>query len=151
MSISIQRATPQDAPTLLALIRALAAYEREPDAVELSEAELRRQLSAAEPPFQCFLAKDEAGAPLGFALFFFSYSTWRGRPGVYLEDLFVLPEARRMGVGRALLQELIALGRTRGCARLEWSVLDWNEPAINFYRALQATPMEGWTTWRLNL
>ena len=151
MSISIQRATPRDAPTLLALIRALAEYEQEPEAVELSEAELQQQLSAEEPPFQCFIAKAGAEKPLGFALFFFSYSTWRGRSGVYLEDLFVVPEARRMGVGRALLQALIAVGRARGCARLEWSVLDWNEPAIRFYQDFQATPMEGWTTWRLNL
>ena len=151
MSFHVRPAITEDAPSLRAMIQALADYEREPDAVEVTVADLEAQLSSETPPFQCFIAESVDGRPLGFALYFFSYSTWRGRSGVYLEDLFVYPDSRRLGVGRALMQALQRVGHERGCARLEWSVLDWNEPALNFYRALGAQPMDEWTTWRINL
>jgi GNAT superfamily N-acetyltransferase len=147
--MEIRFARPDDAPTLLRFIRELAVYEREPDAVEVTEAQLSQQLADDPPPFECLLA-EEAGEPLGMALFFHTYSTWRGRRGVHLEDLWVTPSARRRGVGRALLRRLARVTRERGCARLEWAVLDWNELAISFYRGVQATPMEEWTTWRLD-
>ena len=141
----------RDASVLRQLIQALADYEKEPDAVEVTESKLAQQLQSTPPPFHCFIAENESGSALGFALYFFSYSTWRGQTGVYLEDLFVIPEARRHGVGRALMERLMAVGREHDCARLEWSVLDWNEPALNFYRALNAESMDEWTTWRINL
>lgn len=145
----IRAAEPADAATILRFIEELAAYEREPDAVEVTEATLAAQLAERPPPFECLLAEAD-GEPLGMALFFHTYSTWRGRRGVHLEDLWVTPEARRRGVGRALLAALARLTVERGCARLEWAVLDWNELAIGFYRGLHATPMDGWTTWRLD-
>jgi GNAT superfamily N-acetyltransferase len=146
-AVTIRPAVPGDAGTVLALIRALAAYEREPDAVEATEAALRAQMASARPPFECLLA-ERAGRAVGFALFFQNYSTWRGLPGLWLEDLFVLPEERGRGVGGGLLR---AVGRTaveRGCARLEFAVLDWNEPALGFYRALGARAMTDWTVHR---
>lgn len=152
MSPRIRFATPEDAELLHRFIRELAAYEREPDAVEVTVGELRAQLSQPQPPFECIVAErdGEGGVQaLGFALFFGSYSTWRGRPGLYLEDLFVPPEHRGEGVGRALLAALARLARDRGCARLEWSVLDWNTPAIGFYERLGARPRSEWTTYRL--
>jgi GNAT superfamily N-acetyltransferase len=145
----IRFATPGDAPTILRFIRELADYEREPDAVEVDAATLSAQLAEATPPFECLLAEVD-GQPAGFALFFHTYSTWRGRRGVHLEDLWVTPPARRRGVGRALLTRLAHVARERGCARLEWAVLDWNELAMSFYRGLGATPLSEWTTWRLD-
>jgi len=142
-------AEPDDAPTLLRFIRELAEYEREPDAVEVDAPTLRAQLAEPAPPFECVLAELD-GAPVGFALFFHNYSTWRGKRGVYLEDLWVTPSARQRGVGRALLARLAAIAVERDCARFEWSVLDWNELAIGFYRQLGARPNEGWTTWRVD-
>jgi GNAT superfamily N-acetyltransferase len=147
--LEIRLAGPEDAPTLLHFIRALAAYERMPDAVEVDEPTLRQQLSAADPPFACLLAED-AGSALGFALFFRTYSTWRGKPGIWLEDLFVLPEARRRGIGRALLMRLAQLAHERGYARFEWSVLDWNQPAIDFYRRLGAEVLDQWRICRIS-
>ena len=154
--MQLRRAGPSDAATILRFIRELAEYEKEPDAVQVDEATLRAQLSASEPPFECVIAQLEvddgdgrAQRPVGFALFFHTYSTWRGRRGLYLEDLYVSPRARGRGVGRALLAELARLAVERGCARMEWSVLDWNELAIGFYQELGARPMRGWSTWRL--
>ena len=147
--VEIRFAQPSDADTLLEFIHALARYERMPDAVEVDEATLRAQMSEAQPPFECLLAERD-GQPLGFALFFYSYSTWRGRRGIWLEDLFVLPEARRAGVGRALLERIAALAVERGCARFEWSVLDWNEPAIAFYRSLGVELMSEWRICRIS-
>lgn len=147
MSFEIRPATPDDAPTILRFVRELAAYEREPDAVEATVESLRAQLSAERPPFECLLALDPE--PVGFALYFHNYSTWRGRPGLYLEDLYVTPSARTRGIGRALLVRLAAIAVERGCARMEWAVLDWNQPAWAFYRALGAEPLEGWTLFRL--
>jgi GNAT superfamily N-acetyltransferase len=152
VSTRIRFATPEDAELLHRFVRELAEYEREPDAVEVTVGELRAQLSQPRPPFECFIAErdGEGGVqPLGFALFFGSYSTWRGRPGLYLEDLYVPSEHRGAGIGRALLAALARLARDRGCARLEWSVLDWNAPAIGFYERLGATPRSEWTTYRL--
>lgn len=142
-------ATADDALTILGFIRELAAYEREPDAVVVTEVELRAQLAEHPPPFECLIA-EQGGAAVGFALFFHNYSTWRGRRGIHLEDLWVTPTARRRGVGRALLARVAAIADERGCARLEWAVLDWNEPAIAFYRALGAEAMTEWTTMRLS-
>jgi len=146
--LHLRRAVPDDAALVLRFIRELAAYEREPNAVEASEEVLRAQLASAKPPFECLLAELE-GEPCGFALFFQSYSTWRGRPGIYLEDLFVSDARRGRGVGKALFSEVARIAVARGCARLEWAVLDWNQPAIDFYRALGATPMREWTVFRL--
>jgi GNAT superfamily N-acetyltransferase len=145
----VRFATSMDAGTILRLIRALAEYEREPDAVKVDEATLTAQMSSPTPPFECLLAEDAQGTTLGFALFFHTYSTWRGKRGVWLEDLFVLPEHRRKGVGRVLLGSVATLARERDCARLEWSVLDWNAPAIAFYRQIGATLMTEWTICRV--
>ncbi|MHC4849481.1 MAG: GNAT family N-acetyltransferase [Planctomycetota bacterium] len=148
MTLHIRSARPDDAETIHAFICGLAEYEREPDAVEVTPTELADQLAQSQPPFECLLAERD-GEPVGFALFFMNYSTWRGRPGLYLEDLFVPPELRGDGIGGALLQRLAELTVDRGGARLEWSVLDWNEPAIRFYESLGATALDEWTTWRL--
>lgn len=153
MNLHIRFAGPADAGQIHRFICELAAYEREPDAVEVDPPTLAAQLAEDPPPFECLIAEDRAAdgppRPLGFALFFHNYSTWRGRRGLYLEDLFVPPALRGRGVGKALLLRLGAIAVERGCGRMEWSVLDWNTPAHGFYRALGATPMDEWTTWRL--
>jgi GNAT superfamily N-acetyltransferase len=148
MGLSIRFATARDAEVIVDFIRALAAYEREPDAVEVTADVLRSQIESADPPFECLIAELD-GAAAGFALFFRNYSTWRGRPGLFLEDLFVLERHRRNGIGGALLKRLAALSVERGYGRMEWSVLDWNQPAHDFYRSLGAIPMDEWTIWRL--
>ena len=145
----LRPATEADLDTIIELIHALAEYEREPDAVRLDPEELRRHLFGSRPYAEVVLAEIGDGASAGFALFFHNFSTWEGRPGIYLEDLFVRPEFRGQGYGKALLAELARLAVERGCARLEWAVLDWNEPSIQFYRALGAVPMDEWTTYRL--
>lgn len=145
----LRPATEADLDTIIELIHALAEYEREPDAVRLDREELRRHLFGPRPFAEVILAETAAGASAGFALFFHNFSTWEGRPGIYLEDLFVRPEYRGQGHGRALLAALARLALERGCARLEWAVLDWNEPSIQFYRALGAVPMDEWTTYRV--
>ena len=147
--LAIRFAGPSDAASVLALIHALAHYERMPDAVQVDEATLCAQLAERPPPFECLLA-EQAGRVAGFALFFHSYSTWRGKRGIWLEDLFVLPEARRTGIGRALLARVAALALERNCARFEWSVLDWNEPAIAFYRSLGADVLAEWRICRIS-
>ncbi|MDX6504950.1 MAG: hypothetical protein QOE29_2075 [Gaiellaceae bacterium] len=143
----IRRAGPDDAEAIHELIRALAAYEHEPDAVRATPESLRADLSAEHPPFECLLA-DEAGRAVGFALFFPTYSTWEGRPGLYLEDLFVREEARGSGVGRALLAALARLAVERGYGRLELAALDWNTPAIGLYERLGAKALDEWTVFR---
>lgn len=145
----LRPATEADLDTIIELIHALAEYEREPAAVRLVRDELRRHLFGPRPYAEVILAETSGGASAGFALFFHNFSTWEGRPGIYLEDLFVRPEFRGHGHGKALLAELARLAVERGCARLEWSVLDWNEPSIQFYRALGAQPMDEWTTFRV--
>lgn len=144
----IRRATPTDIPTIAELIRALADYERLAHEVVLDEALLRDHLFGPRPYAEVILA-ERAGAVVGFALFFHNYSTFLGRPGIYLEDLFVRPEHRGAGHGKALLAHLARLAVERGCGRLEWSVLDWNEPSIAFYKSLGAAAMDEWTVYRL--
>ena len=144
----IRHATPDDTPAIAELIRALAEYERLSHEVVFDEAELRRHLFGARPYAEVLLAEHEREV-IGFALFFHNFSTWVGRQGLYLEDLFVRPAQRGLGIGKALLVELARIARARGCRRMEWAVLDWNEPAIDFYRQLGATAMDAWTVQRL--
>ncbi len=144
----LRAAKPGDEPAILALVKALAVYEREPDAVAATVQDFTAALFGPAPVAECVLA-EQAGTPVGLALFYTSFSTWTGKPGLYLEDLFVVPEARGQGLGRALLAHLARLAVARGHARFEWSVLDWNEPAIGFYKALGARPMDEWTVMRL--
>ena len=148
MSITLRAATAADTPQILAFIRGLAEYEKLSHACVATEDELRATLFGPRPFAEVILAEWE-GAPAGFALFFHNYSTFRARPGIYLEDLYVLPEKRGHGIGKALLTELARVAVERGCARLEWSVLDWNEPAIRFYRSLGAEPQDEWTIFRV--
>lgn len=148
MSAELRFAGPSDAPDVHRLVQALAEYEREPDAVECTAEDLRKQLASDRPPFECVLAEVE-GEVVGFALFFHNYSTWKGKQGLYLEDLFVLPEFRQRGIGKQLLAHLTKLAVERDCGRMEWAVLDWNEPAIEFYRGLGARPVDGWKIMRL--
>jgi GNAT superfamily N-acetyltransferase len=147
-AVRIEPATEHDVPALLRLIRELAEYERLEDRVQASEASLHAALFGPEPSSEAVLAfaGDE---PVGFALWFHSFSTFLARRGLYLEDLFVVPAWRGRGVGRRLLTHLARIAVARNCGRLEWSVLDWNEPAIRFYRSLGAEPMDGWTVYRL--
>ena len=146
--LSITIATEKDVPQILVFIRALAEYERLADSVVATEESLRATLFGPRPYAECVIARFE-GEPAGFALFFHNYSTFLGRPGVYLEDLFVNPKFRGKGVGRALLRYLARVAVDRNCGRLEWSVLDWNSPAIGFYKSLGAEPLEDWTIFRL--
>lgn len=147
-AITIRPAGEQEVQLILQFIRDLATYEHLEHEVVATEAGLREALFGtrryAEVVFACL-----NGEPVGFALFFHNFSTFLGRPGIYLEDLFVRPEARGYGVGRSLLQWLAATAVSRGCGRLEWSVLDWNEPSIRFYRNLGAVPMKEWQIYRL--
>lgn len=144
----IRPAAPADVSTILRFIRELAAYEREPDAVEATEASLALALFGEHPAAEAVIAEDR-GEPVGFALFFHNFSTWTGKRGLYLEDLYVTPQARGQGAGRALLAHLAGIALARGCGRFEWSVLDWNTPAIDFYRKIGAVPMEEWTIQRV--
>lgn len=149
MGLTIRPATPADVGQILALIRALAAYEREPNAVVATEEDLLQHGFGETPYFQCLMAEWD-GAPAGFALYFFDYSTWLGRPGLYLEDVFVDPPLRGRGIGKALLQRLAAIALEKGCARMKWEVLDWNTPAIDFYRALGAEFQDEWRNVRVS-
>jgi GNAT superfamily N-acetyltransferase len=147
-TVQIREATISDVPIILQLIRDLATYERAPNDVIATERGLRGVLFGEQPAAKVVLifAGEEA---VGFGVYFFNFSTWLGRPGLYLEDLFVKPETRGRGYGRALLVHLAKIARDHGCGRMEWAVLDWNEPAIQFYRKLGATPLEDWTVFRL--
>lgn len=146
--MSLRPATEGDLDAIIALIRGLAEYEREPDAVTLDREELRRHLFGERPYAEVILAEDESST-IGFALYFHNFSTWMGKPGIWLEDLFVMPEYRGRGHGKALLVELARIAVERGCGRFEWSVLDWNEPSIAFYKSLGAIPMDEWTNYRV--
>ena len=146
---AIRRATLADVGTILNLIRDLATYERAPNEVTATEEQLVDVLFGKKPAAEVLLAFEDEEA-VGFAVYFYNFSTWLGRAGLYLEDLFVRPEHRGKGYGRALLVELAKIARDRGCGRMEWAVLDWNEPAIEFYRKLGAKPMSEWTVFRLN-
>ena len=144
----IRAATSDDVSTIAALIRGLAEYEQLAHEVALDESDLREHLFGTRRFAEVVLAED-GGAIVGFALFFHNYSTFLAKPGIYLEDLFVLQQHRGAGHGTALLSHLARLAVERGCGRLEWSVLDWNEPSIAFYRSLGAAPMDEWTAWRM--
>jgi len=145
---SIRLAERSDVPVILELIRALAEYERAPEEVIATEALLAENLFGAHPAAEVLLGEEE-GKAVCFALFFHNFSTWMGRRGLYLEDLFVRPERRGHGYGRALLVRLAQIAHERECGRMEWAVLDWNEPAIQFYRKLGARPNDDWTIFRL--
>lgn len=149
MAIAIRPATTADVRLILDFIRALAVYEREPDAVRATEADLLEHGFGEKPYFECLIAEED-GVPAGFALYFYDYSTWLGRPGLYLEDLFVHPEFRGHGVGQALLKELAEIAVEKGCARMKWEVLDWNTPAIDFYRAMGAELKSEWLNVQLD-
>ncbi len=144
----IRGAVMSDVPLILQLIRDLATYERAPDEVVATEAGLSEVLFGNEPAARVLLAF-EGVEPVGFAVYFFNFSTWMGRPGLYLEDLFVKPEKRGGGYGRALLVRLAQIAQEHRCGRMEWAVLNWNDPAIQFYRKLGAKPQEDWTVYRL--
>lgn len=152
-SVVVRPGREDDADAVVAMVRALAAYERSEDQVRLTSEQLRRAVftgaAAGGGPAAHLLVAEQGGEPIGFALWFLSFSTWEGVHGVYLEDLYVEPEHRGSGAGRALLVALARTADERGWARVEWSVLDWNAPAIGFYRRLGAVPMDGWTTYRL--
>ena len=145
----IRPATPADVPTILRFIRELALYEREPQAVVATEADLLRDGFGPAPRFRALIA-DVEGAPAGFALFFTSYSTWRGHHGIRLEDLYVTPELRGQGIGKALLACVAQIAVAEGCPRLEWDVLDWNAPAIAVYERLGAHILTEWRIMRLS-
>jgi GNAT superfamily N-acetyltransferase len=147
---SIRVATPADVPLILDLIRGLAAYEREPDAVKTTEADLLRDGFGERPCFECLIAVTGEGEAAGFALYFYNYSTWRGRSGIHLEDLFVRPQFRGQGIGKALLARVAARAAEQGCVRLQWDVLEWNQPAIDFYQELGAQFLDEWRIMRVN-
>ncbi len=146
---SIRVVAPPDVPAVVAMVHELAAYEREPGSCLLTEEQLAAALFGASPAVFGHVAQI-GGEVVGCALWFLNFSTWRGVQGLYLEDLYVRPAHRGQGLGRALLARLAAVCVEREYGRLEWSVLDWNEPSIGFYRALGAVPMDGWTTFRLD-
>ena len=148
MGTVIRKATEADATQILEFIRALAAFERAPDEVTATEEGLIRDGFGQAPFYGCLIA-DYEGRPAGFALYFFNYSTWKGRPGIYLEDLFVHPEFRGLGIGKALLKAVAAVAVEKGCERMQWEVLDWNTPAIDFYRAMGAEFLDEWRNVRL--
>ncbi len=148
MTLSIRPATRADLPLIAQFIRDLAEYEKLSHEVRFDEAVLGERLFGARPYAEVLIGEID-GQAQGFALFFHNFSTFEGKPGIYLEDLFVRPEARGSGLGKALLQRLAALAVERDCARLEWWVLDWNAPAIGFYKSLGANPMDEWTTFRV--
>jgi len=149
MAITIRPATRADVAQILAFVHALAVYEREPDAVKATEADLLEHGFGENPYYSCLIAELD-GVPAGFALYFYDYSTWLGKPGLYLEDLFVLPEHRGAGAGKALLQRLAQIAVEKGCGRMKWEVLDWNTPAIDFYRAMGAEIQKEWLNVRLS-
>ena len=148
MSCQLRPATAADVPLILSFIRDLATYEKLLPEVVATEETLQRTLFGDQPAAQVVIA-ELGGAPAGFALYFFNYSTFLAKPGLYLEDLFVKPEFRGHGAGRALLLHLASIANARGCGRMEWSVLDWNEPAKGFYRSLGARQLDDWRIFRL--
>ena len=147
-NISIRRATPADVPLILTFIHELATYEKLAHEVVATERDMHEALFGERPVVETVIASLD-GAPVGYALFFPTFSTFLARPGLYLEDLYVRPAARGFGVGRRLLEHLARITVERGWGRLEWSVLDWNEPSIAFYKKMGATPMDEWTIFRL--
>jgi GNAT superfamily N-acetyltransferase len=151
-TVTLRPAIPADVPQILAFIRDLAAYEREPDAVHATEADLLRDGFGPAKRFECLIAEiAEANttSPIGFALYFHNYSTWRGHAGIHVEDLYVRPEHRGKGIGKALLTRIAAIAHAEGCTRLQWDVLEWNTPAIGFYQQLGAKMLTEWRTMRV--
>jgi GNAT superfamily N-acetyltransferase len=148
MNATIRPARPDDAETIATLIRELAAYERLEDQARATADDLTRHLFGDRPSAEVLIAEVDGG-PVGFALYFSTFSTFRGQPGLYLEDLFVRPEHRGRGIGKALLAGVARVAVDRDCGRLEWSVLDWNTPSIEFYRSQGAIPMSDWTVFRV--
>lgn len=146
--INIRAAAVGDIPLILQFIRELAEYEKAPREAVATPEDILRDGFSAQPKFRCVITEWK-GQPAGFALFFYNYSTWRGRPGIYLEDVFVRPEFRKKGIGKALLGYLAQIAVREGCARFEWQALDWNTPAIEFYQSLGATVMKEWLTMRV--
>jgi len=146
--LTIRPAVRADAPTIASLVRELAEYEKLQDEAKANAADFLRELEAPNPVIHVLIAEWD-GSPCGFALYFFNFSTFVGRPGLYLEDLFVRPEQRKHGIGRALLRALARIAQQRGCGRMEWAVLDWNEPALRFYKSLDARQMNEWIIHRL--
>jgi len=146
--LTLRNATEEDVPLILQFIRDLAEYERLAHACVATEESVRETLFGEHPYAEVVIA-EHAGEPAGFALFFHNYSTFLARPGIYLEDLYVRPELRGLGIGKALLARLASLAVERNCGRLEWAVLNWNESAIRFYRSLGALPQDQWTTYRV--
>ena len=147
MPFQIREATPSDSPIIFSLIQQLAVYEKLENEVVTTAEELENQIFKNK--YAHVLIAEEKGIPVGFALYFFNFSTFVGKPGLYLEDLFVEPEHRGKGYGKKLLIELAKIAVKKQCGRMEWSVLDWNQPAIDFYKSLQAKPMDEWTVFRL--
>jgi GNAT superfamily N-acetyltransferase len=147
-TVAVRPARPADVPVLVHLIRALAEYKRAPKQAMVKDEDLHQALFCGAPQLFAHVAEHD-GAIVGMAIWFVNFSTWTGRHGIYLEDLFVVPSARGTGAGRALLAELARVACDRGYTRLEWAVLDWNETAIGFYRHLGARPNDGWTVFRL--
>jgi len=145
----IRPAEPGDVPAILSLIRELATYERSPESVVATEEGLAEALFGPLPAVFCHVAED-GGEVVGMALWFLNFSTWVGRHGLYLEDLYVRPPHRGRGLGKALLETLVGIARERGYGRVEWVVLDWNTPAHDFYRSMGAEPLDDWTVWRLD-
>jgi len=147
--LTLRPAEPRDAALLLALVRELAEYEKAPQEVTATEADFLRDGFGPRPRFEAVVAEWE-GQPAGFALWFYSYSTWQGRHGLYLEDLFVRPALRGKGIGKALLVHLAGIAAAQGCGRYQWQVLDWNTPSIRFYEALGARKLPEWLTMRVS-
>jgi GNAT superfamily N-acetyltransferase len=151
-NLNLRPATPADVPQILAFIRDLAEYEREPDAVHATEADLLRDGFGSARRFDCLIAElEQSGAtlPVGFALYFHNYSTWRGHAGIHIEDLYVRPEHRGKGIGKALLTRVAAIAVAEGCTRLQWDVLEWNTSAIGFYEQMGAQMLMEWRTMRV--
>lgn len=146
--LNIRKATPEDVPLIRQFIRDLAEYEREPQAAVATDEDLLRDGFGDEPKFRCLIAEWDR-KPAAFAFYFYNYSTWQGRPGLYLEDLFVKPEFRGKGIGKALLLHLASVAVAENCGRFQWQVLDWNTPAIDFYKSLGADVMKEWLTMRV--
>jgi len=149
VAVTVRPTVDGDEAEILRMIVALATFEREPDAVKATEESLRALMFGDDPKVFAHIAEAD-GRAVGLALWFLNFSTWTGRHGLYLEDLFVDPEARRMGVARTLFAALAQEAARRGCARIDWAVLDWNKPAMDFYRALGAARSSGWQPWRLD-
>ncbi len=148
MAISIVPATPEDVTQIWQFVVELAIYEREPDAVIATKEDFHRVLFCESPRAYAVMCRD-GDIPIGFGLYFYNFSTWLGRHGLYLEDLYVTPEHRGKGAGKALLKHLAGIAVAEGCGRFEWSVLDWNQPAIDFYESMGAKPQSEWVGYRL--